>query len=240
MKKIIIILSVLLLITFSCIALTDNKQVTLGKNTFCIPKKYGILDQTSGPVINIPGADTGSYGGSFMLAIDAPEVKKSIAEYFTMHGSLYASLTVNVRQASAEQLERRLNKKRYAEVLQLTRGVAYDYENAYVQYDEKNKFYNVNSWGASPPPFILWEVLKINPHKKAVIPENLNDYHVASCSGLAGIDGYHDEVGTTCDYSLEIDGYLVRIHTTGNNIHLKEKITSFVKNLLISWRENCK
>jgi len=239
MKMIIIILSVLSLAMFSCIALTDNKQVTLGKNTFCIPKKYNILDQTTGPVINIPGADTGSYGGSFQLSVDAPEVKESIAEYSTRHGSLYAALIVNVRQASAEQLERRLNNNRYAEVLQLTRGVANDYEHAYVHYDEKHQFYHVNSWGESPPPFILWEVLKIKPHKKAIIPGNLNDYHVASCSGLGGIDGYHDEVGTSCDYSLKIDGYLVRLHTTGNNLHLKEKITAFVKNQLVLWRENC-
>jgi len=233
MKKITVILPMLLLVTFSCIALTDNKQVTLGKNTFCIPKKYDILDQTTGPVINIPGADTGSYGGSFMLAVDAPDVKESISEYFTRHGSLYSSLIVNVRQEGPS--ERSLSNDFYAEVLQLT----HDYENAYVQYDEKHKFYNVNSWGESPPPFILWEVLKIKPHKKAIIPENLNDYHVASCSGLGGIDGYHDEVGTTCDYSLEIDGYLVNIKTTGNNLHLKEKITGFVKNQLVLWRENC-
>ncbi len=237
MKKIVIILSVLLLVTFSCIALTDNKQVTLGKNTFCIPKKYNILDQTSGAVINIKGADTGNYAGSFQLAVDAPEVKKSIAEYSSKHGSLYASLTVNVRQAHA--LERLLSNDFYAEVLQLTSGLTHDYDNAYVQYDEKHKFYNVNSLGESPPPFRMWHVLKIKPHKKAIIPENLNDYHVASCSGIGAVAGI-DEIGTTCDYSLEIDGYLVRIHTTGNNIHLKEKITSFVKNLLISWRENCK
>jgi len=94
--------------------------------------------------------------------------------------------------------------------------------------------------GESPPPFIVWEVLKIKPDKKAVIPESLSDYHVASCSGLAGIDGFHDEVGTSCDYSLEIDGYLVKIKTTGNNLHLKEKITGFVKDQLALWRENCK
>ena len=236
MKMIIIILSVLSLTMFSCIALTDNKQVTLGNNTFCIPKKYDILDQTLGPVINIPGADTGSYGGSFQLSVDAPEVKESIAEYSTRHGSLYAALIVNVRQEGPS--ERPLSNDFYAEVLQLTRGLTHDYEHAYVHYDEKHKFYNVNFLGESPPPFRMWQVLKMKPHKKAIIPENLNDYHVAFCSGIGAVVGI-DEIGTTCDYSLKIDGYLVRLHTTGNNLHLKEKITAFVKNQLVLWRENC-
>ncbi len=125
-----------------------------------------------------------------------------------------------------------MNNDFYAEALQLT----HNYENANVQYDEKHKFYNINSWGESPPPFILWEVLKIEPHKNAVIPKNLNDYHVASCSSIGGMTGL-DEIGSTCDYSLEVDGYLVNIKTTGNNLNLKEKITNFVKNKLVSWRE---
>jgi hypothetical protein len=234
MKKILLALSVLFFVILSYIALADNVQITLGKNTFCIPKRYSILNQVSGPLFNIKGADTGPYGGSFQVAIDPPEVKQSIPGYLLNHGDLPAVYFINVRQAPAEELKRALNPQSFANILQL----ANDYENAYVEYDERNNFYRVSDFGF-PPPFVWWEVVKIKPDKKAIVPENINDYYLASCLRYGGTTGINGN-SSSCDYSLEIDGYLVEIKITENNLHLKEQITEFSKKLLVLWQQYCK
>ena len=230
MKKILLALSVLFLVILSYLALADNVSITLGKNTFCVPKRYSILNQVSGPLFNLKGTDSGSYGGSFQVAIDPAEVKQSIPSYLLNHGDLPAVYLINVRQAPAEELERVLNSRSFADILQLKN----DYENAHVEYDKHHNFYRVSNFGF-PPPFILWEVLSMKPSKTAVVPQNANDYHVASCSRAGG----HNGNSSRCDYLLEIDGYLVKIKTTENNLHLKEQITKFSKQLLVSWQHNC-
>ena len=230
MKPTFLTLSVLFFVILSYLALADNVSITLGKNTFCIPKRYSILNQVSGPLFNIKGTDTSPHGGSFQVAIDPDEVKQSIPGYLLNHGDLPAVYFINVRLAPAEELERVLDGQSFAKILQLTNN----YENAHVEYDEQHNFYRVSDFGF-PPPFILWEVLSMKPSKTAVVPENTNDYYVASCSRAGGPNGN----SSNCDYSLEIDGYLVEIKTTENNLHLKKQITEFSKQLLVSWQHNC-
>ena len=233
MKKILLALSVLFLVILSYLALADNVSITLGKNTFCIPKRYSILNQVSGPLFNIKGADTSPYGGSFQVAIEPDEVKQSIPGYLLNHGDLPAVYFINVRQAPAEELERILNSQSFADILQLKN----DYENAHVEYDKPNNFYRVSNIGF-PPPFMLWEVIKMKPDNQAIVPKNINDYYLASChrsGGTTGING----TSSSCDYSSEIDGYLVEIRTTENNLHLKKQITEFSRQLLVSWQQNC-
>jgi len=232
MKK-IVLLTLFFSVIFIYNASAKYNQLTLGSETFCIPKKFDTLDQTTGPLFNLPGLDSGLSGGSFQTPVNAADVQKNISEYALKHGGLYSNLMINIRRASGQELERWLNNKREADVLLLS----HDYEDAYVQHDEKNNLYNVSNWG-SPPPFIVWSVLKMKPHKEAIIPEHLDDYFVALCSSMGGVDGIN-EIGSSCDYSLEIDGYFVNIGTTGNNLSLKEKINAFVKNVLTTWRENC-
>ncbi len=230
MKVALFILSALFVVFLSCITFADNEHITLGNNTFCIPKRYSILDQVSGSFFNIKRADINNYVGSFQVAIDPPEVKKSIPEYLINHGDLPAVFFINVRQAPTEEIERSLNRKSYADALQLTNS----YENAYIEYDKHNNSYRVSDFGF-PPPFIFWEVLNIKPDKNIVVPVNTNDYHVASCSRAGG----HNGNSSSCEYSLAFDGYLVDIKTTENNLHLKNKITKYSKYLLVSWRQNC-
>jgi hypothetical protein len=230
MKKVLMAFSVLFLVILSYRAFADYVHITLGKNTFCIPKHYSILNQVSGPLFNIKGADT-DYGGSFQVAIDPPEVKQSIPKYLLYHGDLPAVYFINVRQAPAEELKRILSSQSFANVLQLSG----DYENAYVEYDEHNHFYRVSNFGF-PPPFILWKVSSMKPSKQAVVPKNINDYYLAFCNRAGG----HNGNSSSCDYSLEIDGYLVEIRTTENNLHLKGQITEFSKKLLSLWQQNCK
>ncbi|MDY6991326.1 MAG: hypothetical protein SVR94_01800 [Pseudomonadota bacterium] len=233
MKKIFLALSALLLAILSYLALADNVQLTLGKNTFCIPKRYSILNQTSGPLFTIKGADTGPYGGSFQVAIDPPEIKQSIPDYLLNHGDLPAVYFINVRQAPKEELKRILDPQSFANILQLKN----DYENAHVEYDRQNNFYRVSDFGF-PPPFVWWEVIKIKPDKKAIVPENINDYYLASCIRYGGTTATNGN-SSNCEYSLEIDGYLVEIKTTENNLHLKPQITAFSKKLLALWQQNC-
>ena len=230
MKKVIFILPVLLIVVLSCMASTNEKQITLGKNNFCIPAKFSLLDQTSSSLLNIKGADTGGSGGSFQVAIDPPEVKQSIPEYSLNHGNLPAVLFVNIRQADAQTLKNVNNGNTYAEVLQLSKT----FENAQVEYDENTHFYRVSDNAVRP--FIWWEVLKMEPNKMASVPKNVDDYHIASCSMAGGNNGN----SSTCDYSFVADGYLVKIITTENNLLLKEKITAYSKKLLELWRHNCK
>jgi len=230
MKKIFLVLSILFFTILSYLVLADNLQITLGKNAFCVPKRYSILNQASGPLFNIKGADTGSYGGSFQVAIDPAEVKQSIPDYSLNHGDLPSVYFINVKQAPKEELKRILNSTSFPNSLQLKDN----YENAYVEYDEHHNFYRVSNFGF-PPPFILWEVLSKKPGKQAVVSENPNDYYVASCSRAGG----HNGNSSNCDYSLEINGYLVEINTTENNLHLKPQITAFSRKLLALWQQNC-
>jgi len=233
MKKPLISILLLFFVMLSYFALANNVEITLGKNTYCIPKRYSILNQTTGPLFTIKGADTGPYGGSFQVAIDPPEIKKSIPDYLLNHGDLPAVYFINVRQAPKEELKRILDPQSFANILQLKN----DYENAHVEYDRQNNFYRVSDFGF-PPPFVWWEVIKIKPDQKAIVPENINDYYLASCLKRVGITGLNGN-SSKCDYSLEIDGYLVKIKTTENNLHLKPQITAFSRKLLALWQQNC-
>ncbi len=80
--------------------------------------------------------------------------------------------------------------------------------------------------------------VKNQTKKNAVIPNNLNDYYVASCSRAGGTTGKNG-TSSICDYSVGIDNYLVKLTTTENNLSLKEEITTYAENLLMSWRKSC-
>ena len=163
------------------------------------------------------------------MAIDSPEVQQNIPEYMLNHGGLPAVLFVNIRQAEAQTLRNIDDGNTYAEVLQLSK----DYEKAQVEYDINTHFYRVSANVVRP--FIWWEVLTMEPDKKATVPKNVNDYHIASCSMAGGNNGN----SSTCDYSFVSVGFLVKIITTENNLPLKDKITAYSKKLLAQWQKNC-
>lgn len=233
MNKKSFVLPALFTVINSCNASVESNNVVLGDAVFCIPKRYDMLDQTTGSMFNINGVDTGSHVGSFQVSIPPNEVKKTMAEYLLGDGDLPASFIINVSLVPANQLEKSINSKYYADTLQLVS----DYENAQIEYDEKNHFYRVSNWG-NPPPFVLWEVLKMKPKKNAIIPERLSDYHVASCSNAGGTTGTNG-TSSICDYSIKIGNYLVKIITTEINLKLKEKIITYAEKLLTSWKKRC-
>jgi hypothetical protein len=233
MKRKLFVLSLSLAALVSCGASVETNSIKLGDDTFCIPERYSTLDQTTGPMLNIAGTDADNYGGSFQVAIDPAEVKETIPTYFLTHGDLAASFFINIRPLPSEQLGNALNKQYHADALQL----ANDYEKAQVEHDINNNFYRVSTWEA-PPPFVLWDVLTVKPSTSAVIPEHLKDYYLASCSRAGGTTGING-TSSSCDYSIGVDGHLVKIITTENNLLLKEKITSYAQSLLEVWRDNC-
>ncbi len=128
MKKKIFILSISLFSIFSCNASSKNNKIELGDASFCVSKKYNILDQTKGSILNIKGTGDSNYGGSFQVSIDPDEVKKSIPDYFLKHGDLPASFIVNVRLSSMNGLDKLIDRNYYADTLQLVN----DYENSQI------------------------------------------------------------------------------------------------------------
>jgi len=195
MKKKIALLLVLSVVVFSCITrLADTNKVVIGNDAYCIPKRHSLLDQTKGPLWSIPGADSG-YGGSFQVVMEPDEVKKSIPAYLIYKDRYSVGMfSMNVRQAPpAGDIAWELRPQLYADILQLSGK--YAKASVQVQYDEEHRFYRVNEFASSP--FVLWDVLSVKPDTQAVVPKNLDDYYMASCSGESG-------VSSSCRYSVEI------------------------------------
>lgn len=215
----------------------DNKMITLGKNTFCVPKKHSTLDQTSGPLFNISGADTDrERNGSFQVSIDQEEIKKSIPAYALAEGEYPAIFFIDVNRVSSSERQRLLSSEIYADKLQLTGK----YNKALTQYLEKYDYYRVSD-SALPPPFLIWSVLSIKPNKNATLPKTLGEYYVGRCSGNAAVKMLNDK-STFCQYAFEIaaDDYLVTIKTSEDNLHLKKQLNQYAVNKLNIWKNNCK
>jgi hypothetical protein len=231
MKKWLVVLVVMLISSPIIVAMSsDSREFALGSRTFCVPERYDVLDQISSPLLDIIGADSGIYGGSFQVDIEPEEVKASIPDYKINHGSLPATFFINLRLAPEGEMKRIVSAQSHSDILTLSG----QYENAFFEYDEENDFYRVNGLSGTPP-LLIWHVLSKKPDVNAVLPPDLQDYYVAYCSRSGG----HNGNSSTCNYLVNIEEYLVEITSTENNLQNLNSLTQFTKSKIDSWEKNC-
>lgn len=226
MKRIFWISAALLFALFFYRALPLNDTLMLGKKTFCIPTKYS----TSSTIYYFKSDDADDYTGFFRTYIDPSEVKLSIADYDLFHNHLQTVFSIDVRTAPQKELKHTLSNQYIKDALLLKNK----FEESQIQYITALDLYRISEWGDYPPPFITWQDLKTQPNKNAVLPEKLDDYFLADCFRLQ--IGDHSIM---CYYALEIDGFLVKITTSENNLHLKKQMSAYAKTLLNTWEKNC-
>lgn len=208
------------------------KELHLGYETFCLPSHYNTLDLTKGSLFTLIGLDDEPHRGSFQFFIPAEEVKLDIPSYHIENGKFVSNLKINIRLTNSNGQNLETNSNYRADALRLVNK----YSEAHIEYDKNLDIYRVSDFGF-PPPFIIWDVLTLEPLLSRKIPEKLEDYYLGLCSSSSAV--LKSPMGTTCDYFFEYNDYLINIGTSEENLLLQDKLTPFVKRRLEELKHEC-
>ncbi|WP_020407478.1 hypothetical protein [Hahella ganghwensis] len=210
------------MLTFSACTHSQETTVSLGDRTFCVPETIEITSNHKATA----DAEDKSLGQSFMATFDSGTVSSQLSEYETEDAGYESFLFAKFTYVSQDKLNALLSPGSYVDILKL-QG---EFAGAHVSYNEDRESYRVST--EAPPEQLFWELLSIEPGQSASVPERLADFHLGSCSLFGGNS-------SSCNTSVSVAGYHVKIDTTEQNLYLKEALVTFLSEQLDSWEANC-
>ena len=219
---------------YACYAPSPD-GIGLNNTVFCIPQddeNLSILDQSTGSVLQISGADTSAQetGGSFQVTLSPKLVNHEITTYEVDDHGLLANLVINLKSLPESELIKSISGKSHENTLRL-QG---EYAESDFSRNKKSGHYRV-SWSSAPPPYVIWHVLDRQPSPEQIAPSALNQYHIAYCSRAGGIKGK----ASNCMFYERYNDFLLTITTSEDNLALKSELIAFSHKKLNEWIDSC-
>ncbi len=210
--------TVLLVICVLLNACSDYREITVGNDTFMIPKSnVGIVSGDIDKRLD-EGYDTSSL--MFSVSWSPEEMSKAIPGYFESRDNFFFHVSAALYAPSAEKLAYRRSNEPYKDAFLLIG----DFQGARVEYDEKTNTYKVfGPFGSEK----YWVAFRIKPGDPATLPERGENFLIGPCSHVQEI---------SCHTPISYRNYELDVSMPGPNMHLRDQIKDFIIAQLESWR----
>ncbi len=235
MKQLLALLMLALLPSVVLAMFDDPTPIKIGEHRLCVPKQYtshesGLFDW----IYQTPGLDKEMPG--FLFDISTEEVLAVIPRYKVSHSLGHLTIPQNI-SGLAQYLsdEDRQSGRQNTGLNDMWRKQgAYKYRH--VERDEETGLFKVFATSESESRK-LWNLFSRYPNEIQPVPD-LFSFSVASCQ--TGVEVGDQQGPALCDLDfIGLPHIEIKASISGDNLHLYNKVQTFIRGKLHEWKDEC-
>lgn len=210
----------------------DSVTVTLGNKRFEIPKRYYFESSLVEMFKGVVGVDDNSRDR--LLLFEAKELAAEIPGYQIQDGKVTNDINVLLSILTDAERGRYLDSMHRNGDLWYGKGL---YTGRVVEPYPGRPWFKVfhnfkgQRWDS------VWELLKQYPNANQLIPEDISDYWIASCSVSKGTptpSGQH----ISCTSRIIFDHIMIEFHVAEQNLSVIDQVQDYLKSKVMSWQRS--